>query len=108
VNTPKRGADAGAAINHPPSRLRLPLAAIEDVRRELARVYREAKSGRRDVQDASRLAHILSVLARLIEGADLERRIATLEAAAAATAKSQGRQWNGAGATATPPARTAQ
>lgn len=62
------------------------MATLEDVRRELARLYREAKSGRRDVQDASRLAHVLSVLARLIEGADLERRIADLEAEAAARA----------------------
>lgn len=77
-------ANAGAAPKPTPSRLRLKLATIEDVRRELARLYREAKSGQRNVQDASRLAHVLSVLARLIEGADLERRVLALEAAAQA------------------------
>jgi uncharacterized Zn finger protein (UPF0148 family) len=62
---------------------------VEDVRRELARVYREAKSGRRDVSDSSKLAHILSVLARLIESSDLERRIQELEAAQQAPGASQ-------------------
>ena len=84
MSTPKTRANAGAAPDPTPSRLRLPLASVDDVRRELARLYREAKSGRRDVQDASRLAHILGTLGRMIEGADLERRIAALEAAAAA------------------------
>jgi hypothetical protein len=52
---------------------------MDDVKRELARLYREAKSGRRDVADASRLGNLLAILGRLIEGADLERRIEELE-----------------------------
>lgn len=62
-------------------RLRLPLATIEDVRRELARLYREGKSGRRDVADVSRLANVLQILGRMIESSDLEARIAALEEA---------------------------
>lgn len=61
-------------------RLRLPLACIEDVRRELARLYREGKSGRRDVSDVSKLANVLQILARLIADSDLEARIERLEA----------------------------
>lgn len=75
-------ANAGKSPAPTPSRLRLKLATIEDVRRELARLYREAKSGTRNVQDASRLAHMLGLLGRMIEGADLERRVLALEAAA--------------------------
>lgn len=63
-------------------RLRLPLATMEDVRRELARLYREGKSGRREVADVSKLANVLQILARVIEGSTLEARIEALEAAA--------------------------
>lgn len=82
MTTAETRANAGESPAPTPPRLRLKLATIDDVRRELARLYREAKSGTRNVQDASRLAHVLSVLARLIEGADLERRVQALEAAA--------------------------
>lgn len=65
----------------PPARLRLPLATIEDVRRELARLYREGKSGRREVSDVSKLANVLMILSRVIEGSSVEARIEALEAA---------------------------
>ena len=41
--------------------------------------YRQAKAGALQVADASRLANILALLGRLIEGADLEERIRRLE-----------------------------
>lgn len=63
----------------PPSRLRLKLATADDVRRELARVYREARAKRLDVADASRLANILQILSRCIEVGDLEETIRKLE-----------------------------
>lgn len=63
-----------------PPRLRLPLATIDDVRREMGRLYREGKAGRRDVGEVSKLANVLSLLGRLIEGAEIEARIAKLEA----------------------------
>ena len=62
-----------------PPRLRLKLNSIDDVKAEMARLYREGKAGQRDVQDVSRLANVLSLLARMIEGSDLEKRIAALE-----------------------------
>ena len=62
-----------------PARLRLKLNSIDDVKAEMARLYREGKAGQRDVQDVSRLANVLALLARMIEGSDLEKRIAALE-----------------------------
>ena len=47
-----------------PPRLRLPLAS----------------AGQMEVQDASRLANILQILARVLETSDLEARIEALEA----------------------------
>ena len=63
----------------PPARLRLPLKTMDDVKAELARLYRDGKAGKRDIADVSKLANVLSILGRLIEGAELADRIATLE-----------------------------
>ena len=57
------------------------LDTVTNVRRELVRVYVEARQGRLDVVEASRLGNILAIIGRLIEGADLEPRIAELERA---------------------------
>lgn len=71
---------AGGVPAAPRPRLRLPLNTADDARRELARLYREAKSGGRDVSEASKLANMLAILARMIETGDLEARIEALEA----------------------------
>lgn len=55
------------------------LASATDVSRELAKLYREARSGRIDVSDASRLANMLSILARILSDSELEARIEALE-----------------------------
>jgi hypothetical protein len=55
------------------------LDSIAGVRRELARLYREARASGMDVGDASKLANILQILGRMIEGAELERRLGELE-----------------------------
>jgi hypothetical protein len=55
------------------------LASAEDVRRELARLYRQARAGRLEVGDASRLANVLQILSRSIETSDLETRLTALE-----------------------------
>ena len=60
---------------------RLRLDTVTRVRQEIARVYVEARHKRLDVQDAARLANILALVGRLIEGAELERRIQVLERA---------------------------
>lgn len=73
---PQGGADAGDARE---PRLRLPLKTMDDVKAELARLYREGKAGRRDVSDVSKLANVLSILGRLIEGVELAARVEALE-----------------------------
>ncbi len=65
----------------PPSRVRVKLVTAEDCRRELARLYREARGKRMDVADASRLANMLQIMSRLIETSDLEDRIHEVEEA---------------------------
>ena len=76
------GARASASDSPaPPSRLRTRLLTINDVKKELARLYRESRAGKVETQDASRLANMLSILGRLIEGSDLEARLDALERA---------------------------
>lgn len=74
---PRPRKDQGAPAA--PPRMRLKLKTIDDVRAEMARLYREGKAGLRDVADVSRLANVLALLGRLIEGSDLEKRIAAIE-----------------------------
>lgn len=74
--TPARGAEK------PPRRkaFRAKLNTVRDVQNQIARLYREARSGTIKVEDASRLANVLSILGRMIEGGDVEERIVALEA----------------------------
>lgn len=55
------------------------LTTMNGVRQEMARVYREARRGEKNTQEAGRLVYILSLIARIIEGSDLEQRVAKLE-----------------------------
>ena len=57
----------------------LKLATIDDCRREMARVYREAKTASIDMADASRLVYMLTSIAKMIELGQLEQRITQLE-----------------------------
>lgn len=57
----------------------LKLATIEDCRREMARVYRDARTATTDTADASRLVYILTSIAKMIEIGQLEQRITILE-----------------------------
>ena len=74
-----RGTDSRAdpKANRKPPAPRLD-SAIR-VRRELARLYGEARGGTLDVGAASKLANILQILGRMIEAGDLEERISILE-----------------------------
>jgi hypothetical protein len=51
------------------------------VRRELARLYRDARSGRVDAQTATRLGYLLDLLRRAIEAGDHETRLRLIEQA---------------------------
>lgn len=70
----------------PPIKLaspRMKLETVQNVRRELARIYREARRGELKVETASRLAYLLDLMSRMIERSDLEARIVALETAKA-------------------------
>lgn len=55
------------------------LATIDDCRREMARVYRDARTGQTSTADASRLVYMLTSIAKMIEIGQLEQRLAALE-----------------------------
>ncbi|MDO9597261.1 MAG: hypothetical protein Q7J47_06025 [Azoarcus sp.] len=78
--TDEEGRASAVGEHHPPpARVRVPLRTINEVQRELARLYREMRTGRIGAQDGSRLANVLSILSRVIAGSDLEARIAEIE-----------------------------
>lgn len=52
---------------------------VEGVRREIAKLAREAIRGERDSIDAHRIGQTLYLVARLLEASELERRIEALE-----------------------------
>jgi hypothetical protein len=58
---------------------RINLSSSDDVRRELARVYRDARHSRIAVSDGTKLAFILSQILKAIEVYSLENRIQALE-----------------------------
>ena len=57
----------------------LKLASLEDCRREMARVYRDARTGMTDTANASRLVYMLTPIAKMIEIGQLEQRLPILE-----------------------------
>lgn len=65
-----------------PKRMRLPLATAVDVRKEMARLYRQMKAGQIAPSDGTKMAYVLNLLRQAIETGDLETRIASLEKAA--------------------------
>jgi hypothetical protein len=70
--------DTGAvkAVN---PRQRTPLRRLEDVRRELGRLYRAVKAGHLPSDEGWRRAAILNTLSRVIVESDLEKRLERLE-----------------------------
>ena len=69
-------AETQTVVATPP---KIDLATAVDVRREMAKVYREMKSGKLDTQDGSRLVYVLDRIGRMIEVSEIERRLAALE-----------------------------
>jgi hypothetical protein len=52
---------------------------MNDVKREMAKVYRECRSEIIDPQTGTKLTWMLQAVAKVIEGSDLEKRIEALE-----------------------------
>jgi hypothetical protein len=67
------------------------LDSLLAVRRELARVYRDARRGQVPTQDAARLAFILATIGKLIEGSELAQKIEKLEVFCESISRQQGR-----------------
>lgn len=63
-----------------PNASQIPLRNAADIRRELARLYREARGGALDRGEANKLAWLLGELRKAVELEDLETRLAKLEA----------------------------
>ena len=70
---------ATLALVPTPGRRKAQLNTLEGVRRELARIYREAESGKRDTADASRLTFMLGQIGKLLELTEIERRLTAIE-----------------------------
>lgn len=62
-----------------PTPAKIKLSELEDVRREMARVYREARGGMIDSSEAGRLAYILTGISKLIEATEIEKRLLQME-----------------------------
>jgi hypothetical protein len=60
-------------------RYRAKLDTLTDVKREMARVYREARTEIIDAQTATKLVWVLQAVAKVIETSDLEKRLEALE-----------------------------
>ena len=72
---------AGELINPTPRApvAKIDLHTLDDVRREMGKLYREARSGRIDTRDATRLAYILGELVKVFAVRELEARVKVLE-----------------------------
>src|SRR3954447_22897424 len=55
------------------------LDTMADVKREAGRLYRAARRGDVEAGDASKMASVLALIGRCIEGADFEGRLSRLE-----------------------------
>ncbi|MGO8754894.1 MAG: hypothetical protein ACLQHK_06640 [Gallionellaceae bacterium] len=69
----------GASLHILPTPHQIKLATLENIRREMARVYRGARTGETDTADASRLIYMLTSISKMIEIGELEQRITLLE-----------------------------
>jgi hypothetical protein len=69
----------------PPGHRRFRLTTVRGCRAELASVYGDARNavGNIDWQDAARAASVLHIITRMLEGSEIEARLARLEAALA-------------------------
>jgi hypothetical protein len=71
--------NARSGIAFLPTPPRIDLKTIDDVRVEMARVYRDMRAGKLETADGTKLAYVLSQLGKLIESGELEKRLEALE-----------------------------
>jgi hypothetical protein len=78
--TRKQPQTLDAATLKPITTPRINLSSSADVRREIAKVYRDARQGRIDTADATKLGYLLDLMRKMIETEELEKRLAKIEA----------------------------
>jgi hypothetical protein len=69
----------GLPVRAEAPRQRTPLKRLDDVKRELGRVYRAMKSGAIPHEDGTKRAYVLDQIGKVIQMADIERRLDALE-----------------------------
>ncbi len=62
-----------------PTPKQINLKTLGQIRFEMSKVYRQAKSGNIETQDGTRLIYMLSQIAKMIELSELEERLELLE-----------------------------
>ena len=60
-------------------RCRAKLDTASDIRREMAKIYRETRSGLLDSAESTKLTWILASIQKVIESSDMEARMSRLE-----------------------------
>ena len=60
-------------------RCRAKLDSAQDIRREMAKIYRETRSGLLDSAESTKLTWILASIQKVIESSDMEARMTRLE-----------------------------
>jgi len=71
----------GATLQVLPTPRRIDLANLEQVRQEMARVYRDMRHGSIESPDGTRLGYVLAQLAKLHETTEVAKRLESLELA---------------------------
>ena len=61
-------------------RYRCKLDTLADVKREMAKVYRESRNGLLDYQDSTKAVWVLERIGKIIEVGEIEKRLEALEA----------------------------
>lgn len=55
------------------------LKTADDIRLEMAKVYREMKSGKIALEDGTKLVYVLSQIGRMVETTDVQKRVEAME-----------------------------
>jgi uncharacterized protein YjhX (UPF0386 family) len=78
-NTDAADSPTGSGVRLLPTPYRIDLKTLDDVRVEMARVYRDMRTGRIESQDGTRLVYVLAQIGKIIEAGDVEKRVEALE-----------------------------
>lgn len=80
-HSPQNGVVPYVAEGHPPpaKERRIRLTTIGEIRKEMAKVYREARNGQIDTVQAGRFTYMLREIAVLIRDHQIEARLEALE-----------------------------